>query len=427
MAKIRSFRGIRYNPEHVDLASALCPPYDVITPQQVEDFYNKSPYNAVRLVLGKQYPKDSRDDNRYTRARDLFKQWIKEGALKQDRKPALYYHEHTFPLLDKTSTRKGFIASVRLDDDEKKNIRPHEHTVKSPKLDRLRLMSEVRTNFSSVMGIYSDPKKVLEAQIRTKLKTPDLEFTSRDESHKIWVINDAAVVEKVVKMMAAKKIIIADGQHRYETAKIYRDRMRAATGKKDGNQNFDYIQMYLVNMDEGIRIMPSHRIIIDSMGVGLVDLEYRIKELFNMVPFDNRKAFLAALAKGGKGSIGLYVKGIPRFYLLQLAHDSELEKYLPPGTHPLLKKHDVTILHECIIEPILGIVTNSENKRISFTSRSEEALDLVSKEQADIAFLMTPPTMEDILEIAEAGLRMPYSSTYFYPKVPTGLVFHSLE
>ena len=427
MPKIRSFRGIRYNPEQLDLANAICPPYDIIPPHQIDEYYNKSPYNAVRLVLGKQFPKDNKDDNRYTRARDLFKQWLKGGILIQDKKPALYYHEHTYTIAEKTSVRRGLIASVRMDEDEKKNIRPHEHTLKSPKLDRLRLMSEVRTNFSSILGVYSDSKKTVETQIRARLGTPQIEFSTKDENHKLWIINDPATIEKIAKTTLNKKVLIADGQHRYETAKVYRDRMRAATRKTDGNQNFDYIQMYLINMEEGIKILPMHRIIIDSMGVGLVDLEYRIKEIFNMVPYDNRKAFLAALNKSGKGSIGLYVKGIPRFYLLQLASDSELEKYLPAGTHPLLKSHDVTILHECIIDPILGIGTNMENKRIMFTSKAEEALDMVTKEQADITFLLNPPTMDDVMEIAEAGLRMPHNSTYFYPKTPTGLVFHSLE
>lgn len=427
MPKIRSFRGIRYNPDRVDLTDAICPPYDVISPQQVDDLYAKSAHNAVRLVLGKQLPKDNKDSNRYTRARDTFRQWIAEGILTQDDKPSIYYHEHSYVLGDRTYTRKGFIASVRLDDEDKKTIRPHEQTVKSPKLDRLRLMSEVRTNFSSVFGLYSDPKKTLENQIRPKLQEPAVEFSTREETHRLWIVHESALIDKVSRMMQNKKIIIADGQHRYETAKIYRDRMRAATGKTDGNQNFDFIQMYLVNVEEGIRILPMHRIIVDSMGVGLVDLEYRLKEIFNMVPFDNRKNFIAALNKGGKGTLGLYVKGIPRFYLLQLSHDPEIDKYLPADTHPLLKRHDVTILHECIIDPILGIGTNIENKRIIFTSRAEEALDMVTKEQADIAFLLNPPTMEDVLEIAETGLRMPHNSTYFYPKVPTGLVFHSLE
>ena len=427
MPKIRSFRGIRYNPERVELAGAICPPYDVVSPHQLEDFYARSPYNAIRLVLGKQFPKDTKDNNRYTRARDLFRQWMKEGVLSQDDSASLYYHEHTYVLGDKTATRKGFIASVRLDDDEKKNIRPHEQTVKSPKLDRLRLMSEVRTNFSSVLGLYSDQKKVLESQVKTKLGSPSVEFSTRDETHRLWVIHETTLIDKIARMMQNKKVIIADGQHRYETAKIYRDRMRGATGKNDGNQNFDYIQMYLVNGEEGVRILPMHRVIVDSMGVGLVDLEYRLKEIFNMVPFDNRKSFLAALNKGGKGTLGLYVKGIPRFYLLQLTKDPEIDKYLPQETHPLLKRHDATIIHECIIDPILGIGTNMENKRIIFTSRAEEALDMVTKEQADISFLLNPPSMEDVLDIAEAGLRMPHNSTYFYPKVPTGLVFHSLE
>lgn len=427
MPKLRSFRGIRYNPDVVDLSGVICPPYDVITPQQVDDFYNRSPYNSVRLVLGRQYPKDTKDNNRYTRARDLFRQWLEKEILIQDKKPSLYFHEHTFMVGDKLQVRRGIIASVKLDDNDKKNIRPHEYTMKSPKLDRLRLMSEVRTNFSSVFGIYSDAKKLLENQLRPKLGAPGFEFSTKEEGHKVWIIHDTAMIEQVSKMMINKKILIADGHHRYETAKIYRDRMRAATGKHDGNQNFDYIQMYLVNMDDGIKILPTHRVIIDSMGVGLVDLEYRIKEIFNMIPYDNRKAFLAALNKGGHGNIGLYVKGIPRFYLLQISPETDMEKHLSPNSHPLLNKLDVTILHECIIDPIMGITAGMENKRIIFTSRAEEALDLVAREQADIAFLLNPPTMDDVMQIADIGLRMPHKSTNFHPKTPTGLVFHSLE
>lgn len=426
MPKIRSFRGIRYNPERIGLDSVICPPYDVITNQQIEELYARSPYNAVRLVLGKQHPKDDKDNNRYTRARDYFHQWLSEGVLIEDEKPAIYYHEHTFTLGDKTYTRKGFIASVRLDDDDKKVIRPHEHTVKSPKLDRLRLMNEVRMNFSSVLGLYADSKKIIETQVKPRLGDPHVEFTFRDETHRLWVIDETALVDKVSRLMQNKKIVLADGQHRYETAKIYRDRMRAATGKSDGNQNFDYIQMYLVNVDEGVKILPMHRVILDSMGVGLVDLEYRIKEIYNMIPYDNRKGFISALNKAGKGAVGLFVKGIPRFYLLQLAHEEDLERMMPQHIPHQLRKNDVTILHDCVIEPVLGINANIENRRISYTSKAEEALDMVSKGQADIAFLLNPPSIEEVFEIAEAGLRMPHNSTYFYPKVPTGLVFHSI-
>jgi len=427
MPKIRPFRGIRYNHERVGLEDVVCPPYDIITPQQVEELYARSPYNAVRLVLGKQSPKDDKDSNRYTRARDLFGQWLSENVLIQDERPSIYYHEHTFTYGDKVQTRKGFIASVRMDEDEKKTIRPHEHTVKSPKLDRLRLMNEVRMNFSAVLGLYSDPKKVLEVQVKPKLTGPDLEFAVHDETHRLWVINETALMDRIVRMMQNKKIVIADGQHRYETAKIYRDRMRAATGKRDANQNFDYIQMYLVNVDEGVKILPVHRIILDSMGIGLVDLEYRIKDIYNMIPYDNRKGFLAALAKSGRGAVGLYVKGIQRFYLLQLTPGADLDKIIPQGVPQRMRRNDVTVLHECIIEPVLGINANIENRRIVYTYRAEEALDMLAKSQADIAFLLNPPSMEEVFEIAEAGLRMPHNSTYFYPKVPTGLVFHSIE
>ncbi|HPS94330.1 MAG TPA: DUF1015 domain-containing protein, partial [Deltaproteobacteria bacterium] len=224
MPKIRSFQGIRYNPDVVDLSTVLCPPYDVVLPQQVDDYYNMSPYNAIRLVLGKQSPKDTKESNRYTRARDLFRQWLQENILIQDEKPALYYHEHTYTLGDKPRTRRGIIASVRLDDGDKKTIRPHEYTVKSPKLDRLRLMSEVRTNFSSVFGVYSDTKKLMESKVRPDLGSPLIDFSTRDEAQKLWKIDDPSLVEQITKMMLSKKILIADGHHRYETAKIYRDR-----------------------------------------------------------------------------------------------------------------------------------------------------------------------------------------------------------
>ena len=254
-----------------------------------------------------------------------------------------------------------------------------------------------------------------------------MEFDTPKDSHRLWIINDQNLIEKITKMMQFKKILIADGHHRYETAKTYRDRMRAATGKKDGNQSFDYIQMYLINKDEGINILPAHRVIVDSMGVGLVDLEYRIKELFNMIPHDNRKSFLAALAKRKRGAIGLFVKGIPRYYLLELSENGDIERYIPKHTHPLLKKLDVTILHECVLEPILGISSTMAGNRITYTSDSEQALSMVSKEKADIAFLLNPITIDEIMEIADAGLKMPQKSTFFYPKTPTGIVFHSLD
>lgn len=427
MPKVRPFKGIRYNPEKVDPGSVLCPPFDAMSPQEAEEFYGASPYNAVRLVLGRQLPKDTKTDNRYTRAREFFAQWLRDGVLVQDREPALYYHEHTYSLGDHTHTRRGVIASVHLEDDEKKTIRPHEYTQKGPKLDRLRLMNEVRMNFSSVFGIYSDPKKTVENKIRHSLGNPDMEFDHHRESHRLWIVKERSVIDAFVKLMAGRKILIADGHHRYETARTYRDRMRAATGRSDGSQSFDYIQMYLANRDEKLSILPTHRVVPDSMGVGLVDLEYRIKEIFNMIPYDNRKSFLSALNKGGRGTLGLFVKGIPRYYLLELSEDAAPDAFLPGALHPLLKALDVTLLHECILEPILGISHAVSGSRLVYTSSAETALNLVTRDKADIAFLLNPSPIDDIMQIAEAGLKMPQESTSFHPKVPTGLVFHSLE
>ena len=427
MPRVLPFRGIRYNPEKVDLGTVVCPPYDAVGFQEVDDFYALSPYNAIRLVLGRQMPKDTKENNRYTRARDFIRQWRKEEVLIQEQESALYYHEHTYSLGEHTRTRRGIIASVRLDDGDKKNIRSYEYTNKAPKLDRLRLMNEVRMNLSSVFGVYSDAKKTVETKIRPLLGEPFLEFDSHRETHRIWIIRDKVLIEQFTRLMQNKKILIADGQHRYETARMYRDRMRASTGISTGNQGFDYIQMYLVNKEEGLTVLPVHQVVLDSMGVGLVDLEYRIKEVFNMIPYDNRKVFLSALSKGGQGHLGLFVKGIPRYYLLEIARDADFDRFLPGHVHSLLKHVAVSLLHESILQPVLGISHADAGTRILYTASAEEALNRVSKEKADIAFLLNPVKVEDIVEIAEAGISLPQNSVSFHPKVPSGLVFHPLE
>lgn len=426
MPKTVAFQGIRYNSNKVDLVNALCPPYDTISPQQEDEYYAMSEYNAIRLVLGKQFSKDCKTDNRYTRASHSFNQWLAEGILIQETSPAMYYHEHTYTIGEKTHTRNGIIAAVRIDDGLDRHILPHEKTLKAPKLDRLRLMNEVKANLSCAFGIYSDPNKRIENQVKPNLSLPVMDIIRPGESQKLWVIQQHDLIDKISNMMIDKKILIADGHHRYETSKTYRDRMRAITGKKSGNEHFDYTLMYLTNMNEGLTILPTHRLIIDSMGVGLVDLEYRIKEIFNMIPFDNKKTFLTALQKKGGGRIGLYVKGIPRYYLLEVLENADLSKYMTHDTHPLLKRLDVTILHSCIIEPILGIGQSHGASRIAFISNANEALQRVENDKADIVFLLNANSITEIMNIAENGLKMPQKSTYFFPKISTGLVFYPL-
>ena len=427
MPRVQPFRGIRYNPEKVDLGKIICPPYDAMGLPEVDDRYALSPYNAVRLVLGRQMPKDTRENNRYTRARDFLRQWREESVLIRDENPALYYHEQTYSLGEHTLTRRGIIASVRMDDGEKDHFRFYGHTNKAPKLDRLRLLNEVHTNLSSIFGVYSDPKKIIETKVRPSLGNPSLEFDTRRETHRLWIIHEKETIDTVARLMQNRKVLIADGQHRFETARVYRDRMRAATGRIDGNQGFDHVQMCLVNQEEGLSILPVYRVIPDSMGVGLVDLEYRIKEIFNMIPYDNRKVFLSALNKGGMGHLGLFVKGIPRYYLLELSQDADFERFLSAPLHPRLKSMALTILHESILQPVLGISDADAEGRMFYTSSAEEALNLVSKGKADIAFLHNPIGIESIMEISEAGVRLPQNSVFFYPQVPSGLVFHPLE
>jgi uncharacterized protein (DUF1015 family) len=427
MPKIKAFKGIRYNTTTVGIAAAICPPYDVIKASQVDAYYNKSPYNSIRLVLGQQFPKDTKTDNRYTRAKDFYHGWKNKGILIQDQKPAIYYHEQTYTMGDKSLTRKGIIAALKMDENDNYEIMPHEYTHKSPKIDRLRLMMEVKANLSCVFGIYSDKNKLIDTEIKPLLKDMLWDLTINEGTQKLWKIESPQLIKKIAGILSDKKILIADGHHRYDTARTYRDRMRASTGKIDGNQPFDYALFYLSNSEDGVSILPTHRVIVDSMGVGLVDIEHRVKELFRILPFDNRKTFLDSLKKNGKGYMGLRVKGIPRYYLLELSDIKALDRLMPDDSHPLLKTLDVNILHTCIIEPIVGIDYSMTAKRIEFISNASEALEMVEKEIADIVFLLNPSTIQDITAIAEAGLRMPQKSTFFYPKIPTGLVFYPLE
>ena len=170
MPKIKAFKGIRYNTATVGIASVICPPYDVIKASQVDAYYNKSPYNSIRLVLGQQFPKDTKTDNRYTRAKEFYHGWKSKGVLIQDEKPSIYYHEQTYTMGDKTCTRKGIIAAVKMDENDSYEIMPHEYTHKSTKIDRLRLMMDVKANLSCVLGIYSDKNKLLDTEIKPLLK-----------------------------------------------------------------------------------------------------------------------------------------------------------------------------------------------------------------------------------------------------------------
>jgi uncharacterized protein (DUF1015 family) len=428
MPKIKAFKGIRYNTQKTNLATALCPPYDVISPKQSEDYHNKDQYNAIRLVLGKQLPTDSKDSNWYTRARDQWKEWIKSGVLARDTKPSIYYHEHEYTISDRPCMRAGFIALAKIDEDDKKNILPHENTHTAPKLDRLHLMNEVKANLSCVFGLYSDSSKMMSAKVKPLLKEPTITVNLPEGTQRFWVINDPAIIKNISNMMTDKPILIADGHHRYETAKVYRDRMRASTKKKDGNQPFDYVMMYFANVDDGLTILPTHRVIPDSMGIGLVDLEYRIKDIFNMIPFDNKKAFLTALNRGGKGNLGLLVKGISRYYILKLIDDEHADRFMPADIPTLLRRLDVTLLHTCIIEPLLGIQGDAATKtRINYVSDAKQALEIMETGKADITFMLNPSSIQEVMDIAKAGLRMPQKSTFFFPKIPTGLAFNSLE
>lgn len=427
MPKIKAFKGLRYNSDLADIDQTICPPYDVISPDQAEELHRCSPHNCIRLELSQAQARDTKTDNRYTRARATLKTWLAQGVLREEAAPALYYHEHSYRMNEREQQRCGLIAAVKLDEDGVSAILPHENTHKAPKRDRLQLLNTLKLNSSSIFGVYSDKQKQLTLNIRPQLGEPTVKISAGPERHRLWAITDADLIAELTGLLADKPVLIADGHHRYETARIYRDHMRAASGQADGEQLFDYTMMYLCNLDEGLKILPTHRVVRDSMGVGLVDLEYRIKEMFNMHPFDNRRLFLKALEDGGHGKIGLCVGGIERYYLLEALPEIDCCSYMPEELAPELRQLDLTILHSCILEPILGIDASNADKRLDYVSDTNQALDLIEQSENGIAFLLNPNSVSEVMALAAAGLKMPQKSTYFYPKLPSGLCFYRVE
>lgn len=403
--------------ERVDPCEVLCPPCDMGTHESGTGSCQEKSYNASLLEMGVSAGGNTRTSNPYARSRDLFYQWRDQGILLQEAVPALYYLEQSFVFDSRPITRGGIIAAVQMDERDQRNIFACSRPDGKSKTDRLRQIKAVAANTGSIFGIYSDPSQTVKTQIRTRLKVPEWDTGSE----RMWVIRDKGMIRNISTMMKDKKILMARGRHGYEIARLYRDQMRIATGAGDGQQAFDYVMMFLCNMDEeGLVSSPMHRVISDSAGIGLVDLEYRLKEYFNMIPCAERKGFLSCLGRGGSGHIGLYVRDINRYYLLEPLDTAG--RY--PAEH---KRQAVEILHAHIIEPLWGSGVYDNIPHISYKTSAYEALDMIDNSQADIVFLLNPSSIKEIMELAADGFSLPPNALAIYPWIPCGAVFCALD
>jgi uncharacterized protein (DUF1015 family) len=442
MAEIFPFHAYRYNLARVKLADVVTQPYDKITAAMQERYATVSPYNLIAAEKGKPSPKDSPADNVYTRAEKALQQWIRDGVLQRDSQPGIYvyFQEYAMPGMTKRRTRKGFIALGRLEDYAAHVIFRHELTHTGPKADRLELLRRTRTHTGQLFMLYNDPQKHIDGMLdQTAARShPDEAKDEYGVVHRIWPVSDPQIIADIVRAMAAQKLVIADGHHRYETALAYRDECRAKTAGRDRNAPYEKAMMTFFNTQgEGLVILPAHRLVANVRSFDLNSFRKKISPAFDEedYAFGSEAARAAAyerfqrdlMASGNNGrAFGMYAGG--SFALLRLRRDADLQK-LMPDLSPAQRKLDVVLLHRVLLEDGLGItpaaVTAEQN--ISYEREMDAAVNAVDRKRAEICFLLNPVGVNQVMEIALAGEVLPQKSTDFYPKLLSGLTLYRLD
>lgn len=434
MVEVKPLNAIVYNQGKVDMDDVIAPPYDVILDDYREELYKRSPYNIVRLILAKGSKDLSERDNRYDEARNNFLQWLDDKVLIRLEKPCILYIVQKYTTEQgRKIERKGFIARNKIEDFSTKKILPHEFTMGGPKEDRLNLTKKCEANFSQIFMVYSDAEKQIENAVDLTQK-PFIDVTDdQGVQNLVYKIEDEETLSLIEKVMQDKTLLIADGHHRYETAMNYRNFLNEQ-GK--GRPDSEYVMSYFTNLDdENLLVFPTHRII--TKWIEPYVLLEKVKKYFDIQEFEFnglsikivKEKFLQAIEDENQKqiSMGLYMKNVNKFYLLKLREDvsSILDEFEVPD---VLKKLDLTVLHKVLITKEFGFTQEEQMAQdgIIYIKQESEAFDLIDSGRAEASFIMAYPKIKDIKEISEAGFRMPQKSTYFYPKLLSGIVINPL-
>ena len=427
MIEVCPFNGLLYDTDITGpLDGVTAPPYDVISPEQQEALYNKNPNNVVRLILGKEFDQDSDADNRYTRSAKVFKDWISKGVLKRDGEPGFYLYSQEYEFEGEQFCRIGFFARVKREDFSEGNICPHEFTLSKAKTDRTKLLNTCHANFSPIFGLYSDPEGAIDSFLNQGSESEPLSVIDDGKVlHKLWRLNDAENNQKICDLIRDKKIYIADGHHRYETALAF------AKKNEDKVPDSSHVMMFLTNMDSGsMSIFPIHRVVKSPTPFDRDIFLKRASVYFDVILWNtevNGTEIKSRLQEFGKNSIAFCAyMGKGHTYTL-IAND-------PKNILPLLDKDepkdlqvlDVMQLHAVIFREILKIDTREKSNQqyVSYKVNSEEAMKMVDAGDYDIAFFMNPTQINEVRRLAGMGIRLPQKATFFYPKLLSGLVIN---
>src|SRR5574344_941648 len=435
MLDVKPLNAVVYNQEKVNINEVIAPPYDVILEDYRQELLNRNKFNIVNLILANGSKDLSDKDNRYINAQKTFQKWLQENVLIKTEKPCIFYLLQKYEMNGKNVTRKGFIARNKIEDFSSKQILPHEFTMGGPKQDRFNLTTTCQANFSQIFMVYSDKEFLIEKAVEPILKEkPFIDVVDDNGVQNIvYKIDDEKIIELIEKVMSDKTLLIADGHHRYETAINYRNEMQE---KGDKSEDIKYVMSYFTNMEDDLLIFPTHRII--KKWIEPYVLLEKVKKYFDVKDFifngknkqQVKAEFLSAIEDANKKqiSMGLYMKNVNKFYLLTLREnvDKILDEYNVPD---VLKTLDLIVLHKVLISKEFGFSEEEQFNQdgIKYIKQESEAFDLIDLGKAEASFIMAYPKIEDIKRIAGKGERMPQKSTYFYPKLLSGIVINPLK
>lgn len=443
MAIIRPFRGIRYDLGRlgVDAGKLVSPPYDVIDEALQQALYDGHPNNVVRIILGKAEAGDSTGVNKYTRAGDFFRGWRQDGALVRDDRPGVYVYAQDFgaqtPGGPVQKTRWGLVALVQIEPLGQGSVLPHEHTMPGPKADRLELMRKTGGAFGQIFSLYSDPEHRVQGLLNPHVSGKPL-FAFEDGEgvrHRFWRVADEAAIAGIVEVLKDRPLFIADGHHRYETSVTYRNERMQADGVSDASDKpYGYGMQTLVNMDDadGLAVNAIHRVVVDLGAGGARKLLTDLKAFFEVEErvFDSTRDVLQTLSsrRGGPPVMAFCAGDLKRVSLLTLKPDADLVALDREGHSEAWQKLDTALL-QMVLGRVLGLDTETliKGEKVRFVKVEADVLKLVNEAQDRVGFFLNPTGMDQLRAVVLNGERMPPKSTFFYPKVFSGLVMQDLN
>ena len=418
MSVIKPFNGLVYNPAKIaDMGKVVCPPYDVISPEQEIVLKKRSPHNFIHVMLAKADAKHGEDDARYAKAGETFRQWLKDGVLIQDAKPCIYYTKQEYKVMGQRYSRMGFLAVMKIED-EKAKIHPHEKTHAGAKEDRFKLWSALKAACSPIFVCFSDRQKKVEGIFQRKIAAtkPFVDVVDDDGTRNLcWRLDDPVLIQEVVDTFDNQNLFIADGHHRYEVSRRYREMMLAENPNATGDEPWNYVMTYFTNIDSrDLQIFPIHRIVRNFPK----DITF-LEELFRIDTIKKREDLVVMIAKAGRNehAFGLYTKkGIQ---LLRLKNKNQIDAFIKEGSQDY-RSLDSLILKAFVFDK-LGI----RSEDITYCNKDmDECFSTVDNNDNVAAFILNPVRIEQLRSIALNGEKMPPKTTYFYPKAISGLAMY---